>query len=148
MLEAMVCTKALPREGYRLAGDQRHQVGRPVVAPNGEDDAKTRRYLLVVEGTRTTHAGLLGTTSSILSSYLMARASLRTATSITDYLGALEDLKTALRGGVDGQAGETKECPLEVPVKWVKNQLPPTERMYQVMRGSWCRRLVHRSERS
>lgn len=69
---------------------------------------------------------------SLHSSYLTARGALRTATSIAGYLEALQDLRTAVKAGVL-QAGEGREHPLGVPVKWVKQQLPGAERMYQVL---------------
>lgn len=68
-------------------------------------------------------------------SYLAAKASLRTATSIDEYLAALEDLRAAVkeRSAPVSRVGE--ETPLGVPVKWVKQQLPGAERVYQVGGG-------------
>lgn len=84
-------------------------------------------------------------------SYLAARTSLRTATSIDAYLKALNGLRAASKasvanplsaggGGIweDDRRNDEGERPLGVPIKWVKQQLPGVERAYQVLCTSSC----------
>ena len=69
-------------------------------------------------------------------SYLSARASLRTAPTIGEYLSILKELNAAVRevnaAGALGSECEGDAALLGVPVKWVKQQLPGAERIFTV----------------
>ncbi|CAM9351160.1 unnamed protein product, partial [Ectocarpus sp. 6 AP-2014] len=68
-----------------------------------------------------------------MESYLSARGFLRNATSTEDYLSALKGLMAEVGRGTGGglQEGGEKDSSMGVPVKWVKQQLPGSERVYQ-----------------
>lgn len=69
----------------------------------------------------------------VRSSYLSARGFLRNATSTEDYLYALKGLMAAVGTGPESRQGAQESfMGMGVPVKWVKQQLPGSERVYQV----------------
>lgn len=72
--------------------------------------------------------------SAVPNSYLSARGFLRNATSTEDYLSALKGLMEAVGTGPESLQGAQQESSMGmgVPVKWVKQQLPGSERVYQV----------------
>lgn len=66
-------------------------------------------------------------------SYLAARASLRTAPTIEEYVAILKELNLAIKDA-NALGLENERDALGVPVKWVKQQLPGSERVFQVRR--------------
>lgn len=69
-------------------------------------------------------------------SYLSARGFLRHATSTEDYLSVLKGLMVSIGTGTGPEyrqgAQQESTMGMGVPVKWVKQQLPGSERVYQV----------------
>ena len=70
---------------------------------------------------------------SVTHSYRAAKAPLRTAPSIEEYVAILKELNLAIKD-VHAVGLENERDALGVPVKWVKQQLPGSERVFQVCR--------------